>query len=191
VPRHGLCNLLVESDLEQLVVPDTTTNRICFDSPWVVGPPNLRFYAGVPLRVAGVRVGTLVVVDDTPRPDFSAADSRTLAQLGAIASAMLSRRCATRSGRIAEDLANPASTATVATDGQGTITFWSNGAEVLFGWIRREAIGKRIELIMPERFREAHAKGMARALDGSGLAGTVVDLVGLHRDGHELAIGCR
>jgi diguanylate cyclase (GGDEF)-like protein/PAS domain S-box-containing protein len=189
VPRHGLCNVLIQSDLEELVVLDTTADPRCCDSPWVIGPPHLRFYAGVPLEVMGVRVGTLVVVDDAVRTAFRSEDRRTLKQLGAIASAMLSRRCATRSGQIAEDLVNATGIATVATDSKGSITLWNDSAEALFGWPRRDAIGKAIELIIPDRFRAAHAKGINRAKDGSRLSGSVVDLVGLHQDGRELAVG--
>lgn len=188
VPRHGLCSFLVEGNQPELVVLDTLAHPLCVESPWVVGTPFLRFYAGVPLLVNAVRVGTLFVVDDAPRTSFSDAESRMLAHLGAIASAMLSRRCATRSGLIAEDLINATAVATVAADQVGTITLWNDSAEALFGWSRQEAIGRNVEMIMPERFRSAHNRGMLRASDGSRLSGSTVDLIGLRRDGSEFPV---
>ena len=49
-------------------VPDTTIDPRFVDNPLVTGAPDIRFYAGVPLTLAdGQRVGTLCVIDRTPR----------------------------------------------------------------------------------------------------------------------------
>ena len=188
VPRRSLCGFIVEGGQAQLVVLDTLQDPRCQDSIWVVGPPFVRFCASVPLVVNDVRVGTLLVCDDAPRTAFSKSDGRMLTHLGAIASAMLSRRCATRSGLIAEDLINATAVALVAADPSGTITLWNDSAELLFGWTRQEAIGSNVDMIMPERFRVAHDRGMKHASDGSRLAGSPTDLIGLRRDGSEFPI---
>lgn len=60
-------------------------------NPLVAGRPNIRFYAGQPLTVDGVRIGTLCVVDTKPR-ELQAAEREALQDLGAAASAMLTER---------------------------------------------------------------------------------------------------
>lgn len=51
-----------------LVVPNTTQDSRFAENPCVSGPPFVRFYAGVPLLTsAGHAIGTLCVIDRTPR----------------------------------------------------------------------------------------------------------------------------
>jgi len=188
VPRRSLCSFMFEGEQAQLVVLDTLAEPLCQDNICAVGPPFLRSYAAVALVVNDVRVGSLIVCDDAPRTTFSKDDGRILTHLGTIASALLSRRCATGSGLIAEDLINATTVASVAADPSGTITLWNDSAEHLFGWTRQEAIGGNVDMIMPERFRVAHNRGMKHASDGSRLGGSTTDLIGLRRDGSEFPI---
>ncbi|TDN41650.1 serine phosphatase [Curtobacterium flaccumfaciens] len=52
-----------------VVVPDARADVRYSDMPMVVGDPNVRFYAGVPLRAGDddLKVGTLCLIDPTPR----------------------------------------------------------------------------------------------------------------------------
>jgi hypothetical protein len=51
-----------------LVVEDATTDPRFAENPFVMGDPNLRFYAGQPLQApGGEQVGTLCVMDTVPR----------------------------------------------------------------------------------------------------------------------------
>ncbi len=75
-PRKvSFCTHAVAADA-MLVIPDACADGRFASNPFVLGPPYLRFYAGVPLRLASPKagaslpVGTLCVFDDQPHdPD--------------------------------------------------------------------------------------------------------------------------
>jgi PAS domain S-box-containing protein len=79
----------------------------------------------------------------------------------------------------------------VSMDSKGMVTAWNRSAEDIFGWPARKAIGRRLsELIVPERYRSAHERGLERFLQtGKGpLLDKHVELLALHRDGHEFPV---
>jgi PAS domain S-box-containing protein len=55
-------------------------------------------------------------------------------------------------------------TAIVIADATGTIRFWSKGAETAFGYSEADAMGRTLDLIVPEEFREAHWTGFRREM---------------------------
>ena len=79
----------------------------------------------------------------------------------------------------------------VGMDSFGFITDWNTAAEELFGWRREEAIGRVLsETIIPPALRPAHERGLQRYLaTGEGpVLGDRLELMGLHRDGHEVPV---
>lgn len=64
-----------------MVVSDTANDDRFVDSPFVAGPPHIRFYAGTSVTVDGHHVGTLCVMDTRPRT-FLSDEQRALAILG-------------------------------------------------------------------------------------------------------------
>jgi PAS domain S-box-containing protein len=79
----------------------------------------------------------------------------------------------------------------VAMDADGRITDWNAQAQETFGWSRQEVLGKLVaETIIPHRFRDAHANGLAKFLaTGEGpVLGKRLELVGRHRAGLEFPI---
>jgi len=87
-------------------------------------------------------------------------------------------------------LATSASDAIISTNTKGNILTWNKGAERIFGYGDKEAIGKPIKLIMPERYAHSHQKGMERLNAGGKpkILGTVVELEGLRKNGEEFPI---
>ena len=69
-----------------MVILDTKNDWRFADSPNVVGPPYVRFYAGAPLRTAdGFNLGSLCLLDDKPREEFTPRQRLILKEFAAIA----------------------------------------------------------------------------------------------------------
>ena len=65
-------------------VSDATRDDRFANNPLVTGDPNIRFYAGVPLRTpSGGRIGTICVIDSRPRRGLSAEEKDYLEALAA------------------------------------------------------------------------------------------------------------
>jgi len=81
--------------------------------------------------------------------------------------------------------------AVISIDREGAITGWNKQAEKIFGWTREDALGRPVEeTIMPEGYREAHKRGLARYL-ATGEARVLdkrLELTGLHRDGRKFPV---
>ncbi|MGD8576548.1 MAG: PAS domain S-box protein [Thiohalophilus sp.] len=80
--------------------------------------------------------------------------------------------------------------AIISADHTGEIISWNKAASNILGYSEEEAVGQRLELIIPERFHDAHRNGMARfTKTGEAHAiGTTVELAARKKDGEELPI---
>lgn len=92
-------------------------------------------------------------------------------------------------GRLFDRVRDAVVVAEVAT---GTIVLWNAAARRLLGFEADEAIGKPIEILIPERYREAHRRALVRYREtGHGKlidAERPIEIQALHRDGHEIPI---
>ncbi|MCA9855617.1 MAG: PAS domain S-box protein [Dehalococcoidia bacterium] len=61
-------------------------------------------------------------------------------------------------------LVDQAPDAVIFAGADGRITTWNTAAERMFGFTAAEAIGQSLDIIIPERFRDAHWKGFERAM---------------------------
>ena len=65
----------------------------------------------------------------------------------------------------AHDTTEPGPEAVIFADREGLIRYWGAGAEGVFGHQAAEALGNSLDLIIPERFRQAHWQAYDRALE--------------------------
>jgi PAS domain S-box-containing protein len=82
------------------------------------------------------------------------------------------------------------SDAIVATDDQGVIVYSNPAMERVFGYPPDELTGRDLRMLMPERFRDAHRRGMESYLETGRRRRDwhAMALTGLHRDGFELSL---
>jgi PAS domain S-box-containing protein len=82
------------------------------------------------------------------------------------------------------------SDAIVSADSEGRIVGWNASVERLFGYSAAELPGQPLTLLMPERFHNAHTKGMSRVLadGGSTLIAHTVEFTGRHKSGTEFPL---
>ena len=87
-------------------------------------------------------------------------------------------------------VAQSAKDAIITADNKGRIAFCNTAAEKMFGYREDELIGQSISILMPQRFRAAHERGMAQeaASGKSGLINETVELFGITKDGSEFPI---
>lgn len=82
-------------DDDVLVIPDALQDERFSDNPLVAENPNIRFYAGAPIKSSeGYNIGTLCVIDTNPR-DMTSEDIENLQELSGCVERLL--RCDTAS----------------------------------------------------------------------------------------------
>jgi len=76
----AFCNHTILQD-EIFEVCDAQLEPVFSANPLVTGPPFIRYYAGAPLMLEGVRLGALCLIDPAPRSPLDELQRRTLARL--------------------------------------------------------------------------------------------------------------
>jgi PAS domain S-box-containing protein len=88
------------------------------------------------------------------------------------------------------ELLEAAPDAMVIVDEHGRIQLVNAQAEALFGYERAELLGQTLEILIPERFREAHPQYRARFVASPKVRpmGSGLQLCGRHKDGSDVAV---
>jgi PAS domain S-box-containing protein len=83
--------------------------------------------------------------------------------------------------------------AIVVADREGVIRFWNPAAEATFGHATAEAIGKSLDLIIPEQLRQRHwaGYGAVMASGATKYGSELLKVPALHRDGRRLSVEFR
>ncbi|MBY6264189.1 GGDEF and EAL domain-containing protein [Azospirillum sp. 412522] len=92
-PReYAFCAHALDTD-GLFVVGDARQDERFADNPLVTGDPNIRFYAGAPLRTSdGLALGTICVIDDQPRHALTPEEEEALRDLSAMTMAHIEAR---------------------------------------------------------------------------------------------------
>ena len=87
-------------------------------------------------------------------------------------------------------LIQSAGDAIIASDASGTIVLWNPAAERMFGYSEAEALGKALDIIIPQRQQQRHWDGYHKTMQ-TGVTKYGHDLLkvpAVHKDGHILSI---
>lgn len=152
LPRAtSVCGHTILGD-DILEVPDTLADRRFADNPLVVGEPQLRFYAGMPLHTADHHnIGTLCVADRRPR-HLSVEQKTALRALARQVVRLFDLRSRTRRERelrrklsseteLCRATITHAGVPIITTDLQGIIRSFNPAAEELLGYRAGELVG--------------------------------------------------
>jgi PAS domain S-box-containing protein len=93
--------------------------------------------------------------------------------------------------RVGQAIVSASSDAIVAADKDGRIVLWNPGAERIFGYRERDAVGRSLDIIIPERLREPHWEGYTRVMNGGQSrygSGDVLAVPALRSDGSRISI---
>jgi PAS domain S-box-containing protein len=81
--------------------------------------------------------------------------------------------------------------AIIFSDREGTIRLWNAGAEAVFGYRADEALGRSLDLIVPEKQRARHWEGY-RAVMATGVTrygrGELLRVPALRKDGRRISV---
>ena len=202
-------------DRKLFIVSDATIDSRFADNPLVTGAPDIRFYAGAPLITEeGIALGSLCVIDTVPR-DLTNAQKEGLEMLANQVMKLLKVRLQNaeleKTNRLLETanrkleetnlqlimseesyrvVAESASDVIITIDENNIILFANPAAQKVFGYAPPELIGEELGILIPERMREAHRRGMQRYMQhgNRNIPWNGIILPCIHKNGTEMQI---
>lgn len=87
-------------------------------------------------------------------------------------------------------VAETATDSIISVNDEGKIIFWNRAAEETFGYSAKEIEGSPVSLIIPARFREAHAQGISRLAAGGAprILGKTLEISAICKEGTEFPV---
>ncbi|QCI99265.1 EAL domain-containing protein [Agrobacterium larrymoorei] len=177
------------------VVPDASKDERFRSNALVTGHPKIRFYAGAPLFTSqGHAIGSLCLIDSKPREMFSDRDQQILQDLAAMVLQRMELKRLERESEASRNkfihITSTSPDAIICANGQNHITSWNAAAAEIFGYSKEEALGKPLDIIVPDAMRGRHGTGLAKVASGGPprIIGTSLNLTAKRRDGSEVPI---
>jgi len=189
----GLPGLVWTTGEPQQLADTDVHDPALFDRAHEAYRAGIREVMAVPLATPAGLIAVMeffITPDRVGEPGRLERIGRVLAELGPI----IQRKRVEEALRVSEERFRGVTDATldaiVSADGDGRLRSWNRGAQRMFGWQAEEVLGRSLTVIVPERFRRPHVEGLARVrrTGQSKLAGSVVELMALRRDGSEFPI---
>lgn len=81
--------------------------------------------------------------------------------------------------------------AIIYADGEGTIRLWNEGAKRVFGFTAAEAVGRSLDIIIPEKQRPRHWQGYDAVMAGGHSrysSGDLLSVPALTKDGRRISV---
>ena len=175
-----------------LVIPDASKDPRFADNPLVTSPPDIRFYAGQPLKAAdGSRIGTLCIIDRKPH-QLTQPDLDSLRDLAIMVedelnivdfneAAIILRNSEIRLHTILDNIAD----AIITIDAAGMIETINQAGQHIFAYSAVELVGKNLKILLSASYHSQLGDYIKRYPDtGKAHAiGSVREAEGIRRDG--------
>jgi PAS domain S-box-containing protein len=93
-------------------------------------------------------------------------------------------------GDICTKIVEASSEAIIFADPEGLIRLWNRGAELIFGYAAAEVTGQSLDVIIPERLRQAHWDAFHRSIESGRTKHTdrVLTTRSVHKNGSRLYV---
>jgi PAS domain S-box-containing protein len=91
---------------------------------------------------------------------------------------------------LSESIVEQSPIAIIVGDREGLVRLWNAGAQTMFGWSAEEALGKSMDMIIPEKHRPRHWEGYDRVM-GTGVTKygrNLLAVPALTKDGRRISI---
>jgi PAS domain S-box-containing protein len=198
-PRDmAFCSHAILKPDDIFIINDTAKDERFVDNPLVEGDPNIRFYAGVPLKVGrnNEPIGTLCVIDTVPRD----LDPKKLEALRTLSEQVVNhielrdnfnqslfteRRTKEEADRM-NAVMNTVLDGLITFDDKGIIKTFNPAASKIFGYKFEEAINKNINMLMPENYHKENDNYLNNYVSPKDekIIGIGREVSGKHKDGH-------
>ena len=181
-------------------IPDASADPRFAGNPLVTQAPDIRFYAGVPIKLSnGANIGTFCVIDRTPKK-LTDTQRTILSKLAATAASLLEKRAQLRqvaqwkqqveqsnSDRLRlAAIVEQSDDAIISKDNQARITSWNQGAQRMFGYSAEEMLGQHITRLFPHPLLDEEDRLVNTLRSGGVIAN--YETTRLHKSGHEIPV---